>query len=119
MRAKEWLTVRPRKIEIKGEKNVEKVGSKWIPFGRNIMIAVKQKRGMGKQGRLRVEQRFWETGHCRQTGRETPASPAGIIVLTFKWNTLTIEPAEAASRMQIKRAHQEILAGVRTFRSTH
>lgn len=72
---------------------VEKVDSKWIPFGRHIMIAVKQNRWKEKQERLRERaQRHRKAGETKQTGRETPAvaSPAVIIVLTFKWKALTI-----------------------------
>lgn len=62
--------------------------SKWIPFGRHIMTAVKQNYGEAKQERLRERHKDTarQTEDTRQTGRETPAvaSPAVIIVLTFK-----------------------------------
>lgn len=76
---------------------------KWIPFGRHIMIAVKQqqqqlqkkKTKLGEEGGAgwardtTLRDRLTDV---RRTGGETPAvaSPTVIIVLTFKWRTSTM-----------------------------
>lgn len=76
---------------------LEKVDSAWIPFG--IMIAVKTKArgkeklvGRGGGGGDVEGQRRRDRQAEGERERETPAvaSPAVIIVLTFKWKALTM-----------------------------
>lgn len=96
--------VKPRKIETLANGRKNKVYSKWIPFGRHIMIAVKHNWGKESRGEADIGARTHRQtdmqGMETDRPRETPAvaSPAVIIVLTFKWKALTIGAGWGSTR---------------------